>query len=388
MALSDITFSANTYAGEKLGEILSPALLPKDGMAERGLVTVVPNCKDKKVLRKADIPVSLDDPSATFSGASGDVDLDEAVLDLVKYEFHKELDLTSLYTTWESAQLQAGSLNDGNPPADFLEFIERRIAAKLGNANESLYAKGKAGTSEANFTASYSGILALAEASSDTIKKPTQHVDGSAISIADPGVVTVSSTSDLNDGDYVTIIGANAATLVGGSAISGQSFQITVLSGTTFSIGSETTGTATSSAFEVHFVNESNVISTLGTVKRYIPNAIRNEAKILVPYNVAHAFELAIAAGSTGLAPYMGAKELDYLGDMINVMPHWNVNELAVWDPANVFLGVDVMGEDQEMRILDMRERTNEDTIRIKCSMKSDIKAAYYGEIVYVRPSA
>ena len=368
MALADITFTSNTYAGEKLADILAPALLPKGGMADRGIVTVVPNCKDKKVLRKADIAVSLDDPSAVFSGAAGDVVLDETVLDLVKYEFQKELDLTGLITTWEAAQMRAGSLNDGEAPADFMQHLEMRMAAKLGNANESLYTKGKAGTSTATFTATYRGILANIEGGTGSVLSSTASVAGSAITIASNAVVTVASTADLKDGDTVTIIGANALTLVGGVAISGQSFQITVASGTTFTIGATTTGTATSTAFTAHFINQSNVIQALSTIKRLIPNAVKDDVRIMIPYNVAEAYELATANVATGSGSYyLDGKAMDFLGARLEVMPHWNDNEIAAWSPENVFLGVDVLGEDQEMRIVDMRETTNSDTVRIKC---------------------
>jgi len=389
MALADINLVSNTYAGDKLAGIISDALLPKNGLAERGLVTVLDNVKKKRVVRKLDIDVELADPSADFSGATGDLGMDETVLDLVKYEFHKDLDLNALYTTWEAAELRAGSLNDGEPPADFMEWIENAIATKLGIANSKLYTLGKAGTSEATFTASYAGILANIEAASASNLLSANYGEQtiSGITTADPGVVTVGSTSDLNDGDFVTLVGTDGNQQYDGATIEGQSFQISVLSSTTFSLGVEITGATPATEGFAQFINEGNVITHMSNVYRQIPEAVRPMAKILVPQHVSWAYKLATAAPATGSgAYYVGDRTLDFLGNALEEMNHWTPNNIAVWDPANVFLGVDVLGEDSMLRILDMRDKTNEDKIRIKAAMKSDIKAGYYGEIVMLRP--
>lgn len=76
-----------------------------------------------------------------------------------------------------------------------------------------------------------------------TFKAPASG-SGSAISLANPGVATVASTADLETGMVITITANTGATLVGGNTIVGQSFTITVINGTTFSIGAQTTGTA------------------------------------------------------------------------------------------------------------------------------------------------
>ena len=67
---------------------------------------------------------------------------------------------------------------------------------------------------------------------------------GTAITLANPGVATVASTAGLTTGQTITITACTGATLVGGLTIVGQSFTITVINGTTFSIGAQTTGAA------------------------------------------------------------------------------------------------------------------------------------------------
>ena len=75
--MADITLTTNTFAGVELAKLLSRALLAKDGLVEKGLVTPYSNIKKRQVLRKADISVELQDPSATFTSQSGGLTLDE-----------------------------------------------------------------------------------------------------------------------------------------------------------------------------------------------------------------------------------------------------------------------------------------------------------------------
>ena len=56
------------------------------------------------------------------------------------------------------------------------------------------------------------------------------------ISEGDPGVVTVASTATLTTGDVVTLSG-----VVGMTEVNGNSYTVTVINGTTFSIGVDTT---------------------------------------------------------------------------------------------------------------------------------------------------
>jgi len=76
-----------------------------------------------------------------------------------------------------------------------------------------------------------------------TFKDPVTST-GSAITLANPGVATVASTADLETGMVIKITANTGATLVGGNTIVGQSFVITVINATTFSIGAQTTGAA------------------------------------------------------------------------------------------------------------------------------------------------
>lgn len=360
----------------------------EDGLADAGLVTLVPDVKVPTKMRKADLSVQLHDPAALFTGVAGDIDLDEAVLTPVEMAFDKDYILQELVQSWESSKLGKGTPADYDGTSEFNAWLADMVAKKLSIANEKLYARGKAATSEATFTAAYPGLVGRLEAASGTRKLAcsTGALTVSAISIAADAVCTTASTATLRDGDWVTIIGANALTLVGGVPISGQSFQITVASATTFTLGATTTGTATSSNCTAQFINETNVVAHFTKVYNWIPEEVRESVNIIVPEHAKHAYYKAIAAVS--LERYtVGARELDFLGEKMVARKHWNRNTIAVFDPANVFLGVDLASEHNEFWMKNMQEITGDRVIRVRAAMKSDIVAANYNEIVYLRPA-
>jgi hypothetical protein len=387
MAVSDINFVANTYAGDALTSVISNALLMENGLADAGLVTLIPNVKGPKKMRKANLSVSLNDPTALFSGATGDIDLDESVLTPIEMGFDKDYDLSTLADSWEVSSIQAGAANDGNGTPEFNAWLEKQITDQLSIASEKLYARGKANTTEALFTATYPGLTGRFEASASTIKLASSvgSLTASAISIASDGVVTVSSTATLRDGDTVTILGANGAVLVGGLTINGQSFQITIASGTTFTLGATTTGTAATAA-TVQFINEVNVVSTLTKVVNRIPLAVRDSVNIVMGVAVGDAFEKACANSSLERS-VVGKRELDYLGRKLITRKHWNANTIAAFAKDNVFLGVDLASDSNTFRVINMQDVTGDEVIRIRAKMKSDIVAAKYNEIVYLRPA-
>jgi len=392
-----VNLIANTYAGQKLAGILSRALLPTDeGIVADNLVTVVPNVKGPRKMRKADYSIELKNRSAAFVASGNDIDLDESVLNPVLMEMAEEFDLLALQTTWESDSLRAGTMQDGDATPEFMQWLENWIADNIALANMSLYTRGKAGTPAAVFTAAYDGIIARINgaAASTKIAANAGELALTGITSATPGVVTVASTATLSDGDIVTIVGADGNQTFGGTTINGQSFRILILNATTFSLlamdgsgNAAIAGATPATTGRVQFINRTNVISHLAKVYSFIPDQLYGKMRIVVPQHVAKAYWEASAAVATGSGTfYLDKKGLDFLGSALTPQKIWNPNTICVWDPANVFLGVDVLGEGSELTILPMKERTLDETIRVKAAMKSDIIAGFYGETMILRP--
>src|ERR1700750_1365469 len=119
MSQSQVSYSPNTYAGELYKGLITPSIIPAQGLVSMGLVTPLPGIKKRTVLRTMDFPVVFQDPSCDFVAQAGDVAVGEKYIAPVKYEVMVEVCFDDLKTSWDAAQLKKGSLNDYVPPADF-----------------------------------------------------------------------------------------------------------------------------------------------------------------------------------------------------------------------------------------------------------------------------
>ncbi len=179
-APTQIVFNENTYAGEVLAGYMAVSLLPKDGSAEKGLVTVHDNVKKKLTLRRMDDVVEFQNPSAKFVGqASPDIEIDERYLELVAYEVMKEYSFEDLWTSWQAEQLKPGALNDYDGTAEFTDWVMDRITEYIGIVNERLMWLGKAAAgykgSTVTFSATYDGLIAKMKSRQRGYQTPCQH---------------------------------------------------------------------------------------------------------------------------------------------------------------------------------------------------------------------
>lgn len=392
------TFTNNTYAGEELAGYMAKSLLGGNGSVERGLLTVLDNVKKRKILRDVDDDIEFQTPSARFVGqTSPDRNITENYIDPVGYEVMKEVNMKDLINSWESQALKPGSLNDYEGTVELNNFLMERQLAKINIMNERLYWLGKANAGYKNstisFAAAYPGLLPRMEASPDTFKLKCNigELTLSGITTATPGVVTVSSTATLRTGDQVTLVGTNGNQQFGGVTIEGKTFTITVLSATTFSLGVQITGSTAATSGKVQFINTSNCLEVLTSIYSQILDELRDveDRKLMVGNNVMRAYAFAQAAVANGAGSYfIGKKEMDFLGEMLTPMNHWQGNTIVYARSSNLFLGVDLLSDESNVEAVDMRTTTLDQTIRYKASMKSDTNFKFGSEILFFRPSA
>jgi len=394
--MSNIVPAINTYAGELYGDYITPAILPAQGLVDLGLVTPLPGIKKRSILRTLDFTVEFQDPACDFDAQSGDIAPSEKYIDPVKYEVMVEICYADLRQGWEAAQLKKGSLNDYVPPKNFEDLLLELMTVKIGIMNEQLYINGKAGVTAGtvSFAATYLGLIGRIKADATVLKytntstSANTTMTGTAITMASPGVATVTSTANLRTGDRVTITANTGASLVGGVTIVGQTFTITVLSATTFSIGAAVTGAA-STGFTMMFVNAYNILDSLAFVYNAVPVAVSSKPdfKIWISQAMANSYSLQQATVATsGGSGYVGAKELDFLGSKLQVVNSLPSNTIIGASAGNVFLGFDDSGDEEYIRITDMGKTTGDDKYRYKASMKTDINYVYGNEILFVGP--
>lgn len=396
--MAQFTFSNNTYAGSELAGFMASTLLEADSV-QRGLWTVVQDVKARKVILDVDDDIVLQNPSGTFNDQGTTAIQTESYLDPVVYEFMKQEQWDKLIQSWETAQVKSGSLADYDGVVDLRNFLVERYKEKLSIANERLYYLGKGNTLEATFTASYPGLLSTVAGNGSTYKISLSGIGASmaATAIDASGNVTVASTSNLSTGDVVTITGvtgSSADALYG--AISGQSYFIQVTDATHFKLvrnyneinkrrAAAFTGTAT--AATISFINASNVLNVLAAVYAQLDYADRSQEdfNLQIPKHVGYAYAIAQANKATNvLNAFVLPKEMDYLGIPLQIMNHWNANVIMGARSSNLFLGVDLLSDDQELKMVYLGDYTNDQVVRTRARMKSCVNAKFFNEILYL----
>ncbi len=286
---------------------------------------------------------------------------------------------------------------------DLSDFMVQRYLTKIQIANERLYWLGKASTKEATFTAAFPGLLPSIASASGVYKvnlgKPATSM--AATSIDATGLVTVSDTSSLADGDVVTVTlvtGSSKDTTNGtpGIAIQGQSYFIQIASATTFKLVRNyneinsrlpASFTGTSTAATISYINVSNVLSVLGGVYAQLDPAdrIQDDFNLQVPLHVGYAFAQAQANKALNVInAFTDMKKMDYLGIPLQIMNHWQANTILGARSSNLFLGVDLLGDASELSTVYMKPYTNDDVVRMKARMKAAVNFKFANEIFYL----
>jgi hypothetical protein len=399
--MAQFTFTNNTYAGEALAGFMASTLLEADSV-KRGLLTVINDVKSRKVILDVDDDVVLQNPSGIFADQGTTALQNESYLDPVVFEFMKQEQWDKLIQSWEAQSLKPGAFLDYEGIVDLSDFMVQRYLTKIQIANERLYWLGKSATKEAAFTAGFTGLLPAISAASGVYKvglnKPATSMAATAID--DNGTVTVSDTSTLADGDVVTITGVTGTSLDTtngtGISLSGQSYFIQIASSTTFKLVRNyneintrlpATFTGASTAATVSYINVSNVLSVLTSVYAQLDPADRSQDdfNLQIPLHVGYAYAQAQANKAVNvLNAFTDPKQMDYLGMPLQLMNHWQANTILGARSSNLFLGVDLLGDESELSTVYMKPYTNDNVVRMKARMKAAVNFKFANEIFYL----
>lgn len=400
--MPQFTFTNNTYAGEALAGFMASTLLEADSV-KRGLLTVINDVKSRKVILDVDDDVVLQDPSGLFVDQGTTALQNESYLDPVVYEFMKQEQWDKLVQSWEAQSLKPGAFMDYEGVVDLSDFMVQRYLTKIQIANERLYWLGKSATKEASFTAGFTGLLPAIAAASGVYKvglgKPATSM--AATSIDATGLVTVSDTSTLSDGDVVTVTGITGTSKdttngAPGINVSGQSYFIQVVSATTFKLVRNyneintrlaATFSGTSTAATISYINVSNVLSVLSGVYAQLDPADRSQDdfNLQIPLHVGYAYAQAQANKAINvLNAFTDPKQMDYLGMPLQLMNHWQANTILGARASNLFLGVDLLGDESQLSTVYMQPYTNDNVVRMKARMKAAVNFKFANEIFYL----
>ncbi|SDE89119.1 hypothetical protein SAMN05216464_110206 [Mucilaginibacter pineti] len=401
--MAQFTFTNNTYAGEALAGFMASTLLEADSV-KRGLLTVINDVKSRKVILDVDDDVILQNPSGIFADQGTTAQQTESYLDPVVYEFMKQEQWDKLAQSWEAQALKPGAFMDYEGIVDLSDFMVQRYLTKIQIANERLYWLGKGATKEAAFTAAFPGLLPSISAASGVYKvdlsKPATSMAATAIDAT--GIVTVTDTSKLADGDVVTITavtGTSKDTTNGASGapnVQGQSYFIKIASSTTFKLvrnynevntRKPATFSGTATAATASFINASNVLSVLAGIYAQLDPADRSQAdfNLQIPLHVGYAYAQAQADKAVNvLNAFTDSKKMDYLGLPLQLMNHWQANTILGARSSNLFLGVDLLGDASELSTVYMKPYTNDNVVRMKARMKAAVNFKFANELFYL----
>jgi hypothetical protein len=147
--MSSLSINNSTYAGELALPYINAAILSGDTLA-KNYVTLKEGVKYKAVLKKLSNGASLvQDGTVCDFGQAGDLNLDQAVLEVKDLKTNLELCKSEFARDWEAAQTGRGFINDV-VPSNFADFLIGYAAAKVGETIEyTIWQGDTAGTYDA-----------------------------------------------------------------------------------------------------------------------------------------------------------------------------------------------------------------------------------------------
>jgi hypothetical protein len=387
------TITTNTYAGKDLEGVIAQSVL-RGKTIENGLVTVHTDIDSRAVVKTMANTINVQDSVAAFNSA-GAFTLDEKYLDPKKFMEAVEYDYSTLNATWYASQQPRGRAGDFVPPASIEDaIIEQQAGIRSKFIDASIWRGSVAAGLLSKITVSassniVSGLIPLMEAGSDVNKLDSTKVAMVDFTPAAASVIEVADTSNLQTGDVVTLSSCLGFTGTEFSALNGTSYSITVLNATTFSIPFDSSAfTSTFTSGNLAYINSSNALSVLTSVYNGLSESVEDDADFFIYGNkgLGKAYSLAQASAANGAGSYyIGAKELDFLGQRMAILPFLPANTIVAANVSNLHFGTALDAEWNNVAILPQYEATGDRTVRYRCDYAFDVNYTNGSDIVLYR---
>jgi hypothetical protein len=387
------TITTNTYAGKDLEGVIAQSVL-RGKTIENGLVTVHTDIDSRAVVKTMANTINVQDSVAAFTSA-GAFTLDEKYLDPKKFMEAVEYDYSTLNATWYASQQPRGRAGDFVPPASLEEaIIEQQAGIRSKFIDASIWRGSVAAGLLSKITVSassniVSGLIPLMEAGSDVNKLDSTKVAMVDFTPAAASVIEVADTSNLQTGDVVTLSSCLGFTGTEFSALNGTSYSITVLNATTFSIPFNSSAfTSTFTSGNIAYINSTNALSVLTSVYNGLSESVEDDADFFIYGNkgLGKAYSLAQASAANGAGSYyIGAKELDFLGQRMAILPFLPANTIVAANVSNLHFGTALDAEWNNVAILPQYEATGDRTVRYRCDYAFDVNYTNGSDIVLYR---
>jgi hypothetical protein len=394
------TFANKTYAGEFFDELFGPVVLDPAGLEDAGLATAIDRSKFKETIYEGDDTVELQDASPTYTSQTSAGQVVEVNLLLTPYDFNKTISLDEIRQSWYSSKLGAGSMEDYTYDVLVDMYINNIYVPKLKQAQDNLVINGKTGLDATvgsySFSATYNGLYALFNASSE-VKKVSIAADNLNIVSVTKGTTTVLTVaSDARDSLTAdTIISVRGAAGTGWTAINGD-WSVLDVTATTVTIGVDTdaltSGDYTTTTGSIQFINALNIIKKLVSHVRALPTQVRrNGVVIAIPSHLEMEWNFANSeVQQNGGAYYQRSTGLNLNDVKIVVLDNAPANTLGSWAANRVFYGYDLAGDYSNVQVLWQGDTTGNKVYHVLGKMKTGvaITTKFQNEITLSTPDA
>lgn len=396
-------YPSTTYAGRLFAELFGPSVFDPAGLLDAGLATSVDRTKFKEVILESDDTVVLQTPSATFNDQSTQASTGEIVLEVVPFEFHKQLEFSTIRTSWISENLAPGSMEDYSPEEQVRIYLEKVYQPKWKQAASYLALNGKTGLASnigtITFSQAYTGLYALLDAAPGIRKNSLSGQGQLTIAGVTKGTTTTltlasgsAALSKLYVGNIISL------RLLAGGQFTGLNTDVEILSvvdDVTLIVDFDSdsfTGSYTASSGRVRFINRSNILSVMSNhVTRTLKEIRRMGAKIAVPQEVADEWQFAIANAkfNNGISP-INAEALSYVGERMVILDNAPANTIGTWMPNRVFFGYDLADDQTYLQTVWMGETTADMVYRLRGRNKNGVAITqkFQREIMYTTPNS
>lgn len=133
-------------------------------------------------------------------------------------------------------------------------------------------------------------------------------------------------------------------------------------------------------------ITDANVISAMTTTFTNVPGRVINpQLTFYVSPKTAALYEIAIAAKSNETY-FLGNRNLNFLGYRIVVSAGIPDNHIICADPANLFVGTDLLSDANNVQVIDMQPIDGSMNVRMVARYKFGVQVGYTGEVVWFHP--